>query len=703
MKIFSKSLVIMCLLSITNVLMAQHNICGTDQYMAEMLKANPQLLKSISDYNDGISKASDFDIRLNKKGVTRTIPVVFHVIHTYGAENISKAQIEDQMRILNEAYQRLNKDTSNTRSIFKSVAGDLDVEFKLARKDPSGNCTEGITRTYSELTDGGDEAVKNLIRWDYRKYLNIWVIKYIARDATPTSRVLGYATLPAFTNSTSDGIVILADYVGSIGSAIGNNNKGATLVHEAGHWLGLYHPFQGGCGGNCSNSGDYICDTPPVDEPSYGCPTTNNTCNNDVPNQLDMVENYMDYANGTCQNMFTKGQKAVVDYNFGNASYRAQNISTAAHTFTGVFTTPSCSAIADFNTANNVITVCQGGNVSFKDYSYNGVVSSYDWTFEGGTPAVSGTSAPTITYNGTGLYNVTLKVTNAQGSNTKVVTKMINVIPSVSLNATPVAEGFENANVLTTSWKAWETGEYGWKRITTTKYEGNAGMIATIDQGTVNNASYSLVSAPYNLSLIKGRLPKLKFKVAYRPGITGSTEILTVSVSSDCGQTWRALKAYSNSSGLGVDKVVELGWKPTIQSEWKELILDLSAYENVKNLMVKFEARSRSGNSIYLDNVNIEADLAASNKLLSPNTSTISVYPNPSKGSVTIEINTKGKSFEGIKILSTTGQVIENIETIINKNDTELNFTANHLKEGIYFAQIKLDGQLIIKKFIVIF
>ena len=104
MKIFSKSLVIMCLLSITNVLMAQHNICGTDQYMAEMLKANPQLLKSISDYNDGISKASDFDIRLNKKGVTRTIPVVFHVIHTYGAENISKAQIEDQMRILNEDF-----------------------------------------------------------------------------------------------------------------------------------------------------------------------------------------------------------------------------------------------------------------------------------------------------------------------------------------------------------------------------------------------------------------------------------------------------------------------------------------------------------------------------------------------------------------------------------------------------------------------
>lgn len=702
MKVFFFPILCVFLIGITSVSKAQKVTCGTDQYMAEILKTNPELLKSITDYNDEISRAGNNDMKLYKKGTTRTIPVVFHVIHTYGAENISKAQIEDQLKIMNEAYQRMNSDTTLTRSIFKGVAADLDIEFKLARKDPSGNCTEGITRTFSYLTDGGDDAVKTLIRWDYRKYLNIWVVKNIVRDAEAGSRVLGYATLPAFTNSTSDGIVVLSDYVGNSGTASGNGNKGRVMVHEAGHWLGLYHPFQGGCGGNCSNSGDYVCDTPPVTSPSFGCPTTNNTCSNDIPNQLDMVENFMDYANGSCQNMFTKGQKAVVDVALSNTNYRAQNISTPAHTATGIFTNPSCTAIADFNTSNNIVTICQGGVVSFKDYSYNGSISTYEWIFEGGNPSVSSSVAPNVTYNTEGNYTVTLIVSNAQGSNTKIKTKMINVIPTVASAITPMSEGFEDSKILTGIWNAWETGEYGWKRITTTKYEGTAGTVAIIDQGTATNSTYNLVSTPYDLSAIKGRLPKLRFKVAYRPGITGSTEVLTIYITTDCGQTWKALKAYTNATGLGVDKVVELGWKPTSQSEWIEQTLDLKNYENTKNLMVRFEAKSRSGNSIYLDNVNIQADLVSTGNLLNPNSLSVNIYPNPSKGSVKIDIETDGIPCDGIKILNTTGQQIENIETSLQKNGTEISYMVNNIKAGIYFAQINMGGQLIVKKFIVI-
>lgn len=703
MKVFFSSLLCLLLVGITGIAKAQNVTCGTDQYMAEILKNSPELLKSLTDYNTEISKAGNYDMKLSKKGTTRTIPVVFHIIHTYGPENISKAQIDDQIKIMNAAYQRLNSDTTLTRSIFKGVAADMDVEFKLARKDPNGNCTEGITRTFSYLTDGGDDAVKNLIRWDYRKYLNIWVIKNIVRDADAGSRVLGYATLPAFTNSTTDGIVVLADYVGSIGTATGNGNKGRVLVHEAGHWLGLYHPFQGGCGGNCSNSGDYVCDTPPVANPSFGCPTTNNTCSNDIPDQLDMVENFMDYANGTCQNMFTKGQKAVVDVALSNTSYRAINISTQAQTATGIFTNPSCSAIADFNTANNIVTICQGGVVSFKDYSYNGTVSTYEWAFEGGTPSVSSLAAPDVTYSAEGNYNVTLIVTNAQGSNTKIKTKMINVIPKVASRITPMSEGFEDGQVLNGIWNAWVTNaDYGWRRITTSKYDGGAGMVANIDQGSVTNSVYTLISPPYDLSVIKGRLPKLKFRVAYRPGITGSTEILTVFITTDCGQTWRALKAFTNSNGLGVDKVVELGWKPTTKADWNELVLDLKNYETTQNLMVKFEAKSRSGNSIYLDNVNIDADLVSTGQVLNPHNLSVNVYPNPSKDNVKIDIETDGIPFNGIKIFNSAGQEIQSIETMIQKNGTEISCTINHLHPGIYFAQINMGGQLITKKFIAI-
>ena len=691
------------MISITKVSMAQHNSCGTDKYTAEILKTNPQLLQSIADYNDKISNASNFDIKLNKKGTTRTIPVVFHIIHTYGTENISKAQIDDQIKILNEAYQRLNSDTTATRSIFKGVAADMDIEFKLARKDPNGNCTEGITRTFSTLTDGGDDAVKNLIRWDYRKYLNVWVIKNIAKDAGTGGRVLGYATLPASTNSTSDGIVILADYTGSIGTATGNGNKGRVLVHEAGHWLGLYHPFQGGCGSsNCNNSGDYVCDTPPVSDPSFGCPTTNNTCHQDIPDQLDMVENFMDYANGSCQNMFTKGQKAVVEVSLSNNYYRAQNISTTAQTATGIFTNPSCSAIADFNTSNNIVTVCQGGTVSFKDYSYNGIITSYDWTFDGGTPSISTVSSPTITYSTPGLYKVSLKVTNPQGTNSKIVDKMINVIPAISANKTPMSEGFENSQILVNNWSVLESGNYGWERTTSVKYEGSAALVATIDAGSANNSLYSLVSSPYDISVIKGRAPKLRFRVAYRKARSIGSEILTVSVSTTCGQTWKALKAYINSNGLAIDTISETGWVPTSKNDWKELTLDLANYESTPNLMIKFEARSRSGNSIYIDNVNIQADLAASTQLINATGSSINVYPNPSKDVVNIDIETHGKLFEGIKIVNSTGQIIENIETLIQKNNTEITCTLKHIPAGIYFAQINLGGQIIVKKFIVI-
>lgn len=279
---------------------------------------------------------------------------------------------------------------------------------------------------------------------------------------------------------------------------------------------------------------------------------------------------------------------------------------------------------------------------------------------------------------------------------------MINVIPTISSNKTPVSEGFENSQILVNNWSVLEIGSYGWERTTSAKYEGSAAMVAKIDQGTTDNALFSLVSSPYNISVIKGRAPKLRFRVAYRPAVVGSTEILTVSVSTTCGQTWKVLKAYINSNGLGVDKIVDLGWVPTSQADWKELTLDLANYESSTNLMVKFEARSRSGNSIYLDNVNIEADLAASAKLLNANGSSINIYPNPSKDIVNIDFETYGKSFGGIKIINSTGQIIENIETLIQKNNTTITCTLKHIPSGIYFAQINLGGQTIVKKFTVI-
>ena len=325
--------------------------CGTDEYNRRLLENKLQNGESFADY---IERNLDFEFETSidpkTKKATSVIPVVFHVVHSYGPENISKAQIEDQLRILNEDFQRLNSDKSKTRSFFTSRAANMGLEFKLARIAPDGSCTEGITRTYDPVNtyedfEDNNEEVKDAVKpWDRNKYLNIWVVTKIVSSST-TGTILGYAQFPG-DNAATDGVVLIHDRVGTIGTA-NVGDAGRTLTHEIGHWLGLYHPFQGGC----SSQNDRVSDTPPVSSPSYGCTASSNpnTCSNDNPNEIDNVENFMDYANGACMNMFSTGQKTRVDGFLGSTSLgRATNISLATATATGINTTPSCAPIADF-------------------------------------------------------------------------------------------------------------------------------------------------------------------------------------------------------------------------------------------------------------------------------------------------------------------------------------------------------------------
>ena len=111
----------------------------------------------------------------SRGGGNYVIPVVFHIIHNNGQENISDAQVFDAVRILNEDFNRLNPDRVNVRQEFQSIIADVGIQFRLATKDPEGVCTNGITRTVSELTNDGTEEMKALINWPRNKYLNVWV------------------------------------------------------------------------------------------------------------------------------------------------------------------------------------------------------------------------------------------------------------------------------------------------------------------------------------------------------------------------------------------------------------------------------------------------------------------------------------------------------------------------------------------------
>lgn len=282
----------------------------------------------------GMNKSIDSLVRLNdsnrfQKSLTFSdsvvrIPVVFHIVHNNGSENISKAQIESQIQILNEDYRRI----PGTSGFGNGV--DTQFEFFLAQKDPMGNCTDGIIRIQSSETSHdifNEATLKGLSQWDPVRYLNFWVVDQILIFGFPG--VLGYATgpqqLPGAPNL--DGVVVADDFVGNQGtSGTPPFGFGRTATHEVGHWLGLYHTFEGGCEGltdsTCFSNdpnfpppvgfGDGVCDTPPVIAPASGCPSQN-TCNENITvlggDVNDQIENYMDYSDDACMNTFTQGQK----------------------------------------------------------------------------------------------------------------------------------------------------------------------------------------------------------------------------------------------------------------------------------------------------------------------------------------------------------------------------------------------------------
>ena len=228
------------------------------------------------------------------------IPVVVHILYTNSTNNISNAQIQSQLDVLNADFRRTNSDRDNKWS----QAADTKIEFYLAEIDPNGNATTGITRTQvSTSTWGTNDAMKKASSggvdpWDTDEYLNMWVVDNM-RSGGRT--ILGYAQFPWDTDKSTDGVVMADQFFGTVGTAQAPFDGGRTTTHEVGHFFGLRHIW--GDSSNCSVD-DLVDDTPLSNAATSGCGEGKTTCGS-----LDMTENYMDYSDDSCLNLFTLGQK----------------------------------------------------------------------------------------------------------------------------------------------------------------------------------------------------------------------------------------------------------------------------------------------------------------------------------------------------------------------------------------------------------
>lgn len=271
-----------------------------------------------------------------------TIPIIFHIIHNGDAEgngeNITQAQVNSQIEVLNEDFRKLFGTTGyNTNP----VGADCEIEFCPAVVDPSGTilAQPGIDRVNLGQVDWEQSAINSTVKpqtiWDPTRYCNVWTVRF----GGGSTNLLGYAQFPSSSGlqglnggsgtANTDGVVIRYNSCGRIGNVSAPYNKGRTLTHELGHWLGLRHIW-----GDQSCGNDYCNDTPTSDGSNYGCPTGQNTC----PDAgIDMVENYMDYTNDACMNIFTNDQKTrmmtVMSVSPRRASLTSSNVCTVPFTF----------------------------------------------------------------------------------------------------------------------------------------------------------------------------------------------------------------------------------------------------------------------------------------------------------------------------------------------------------------------------------
>lgn len=285
-------------LLISGLSFSQQRNCSSMENLEYRMQQDPGLERRMLDI-EAYTQNKIQEMQQNRiDGTIITIPVVVHVIYSNANENISDAQILSQIEVLNDDFRRLNSDADNTWS----QAADTEIQFCMANVDPNGNATNGITRKSSTRTSWGtnDDMKKasqgGVNPWDASQYLNMWVCNI-------GGGILGYAQFPGGSAST-DGVVMGPQYFGSKNGGSGFYlsapfDLGRTTTHEVGHFLNLRHIWGDG---NC-NADDFVSDTPTSDAANYGCATGHVSCSS-----VDMVQNYMDYSDDSCMNLYTQGQ-----------------------------------------------------------------------------------------------------------------------------------------------------------------------------------------------------------------------------------------------------------------------------------------------------------------------------------------------------------------------------------------------------------
>ena len=617
----------------------QERNCGSMEVLDRQIKENPSMLKNMEEIEKQVQEYIRNNANGNGQRAIITIPTVVHVVYRTTTENISDAQVQSQIDVLNADFKALNSDLSLTPSLFTGVIGNPEIEFCLATQDPSGNATTGINRKSTTVTSWGtNDNVKKTAQggvnpWNASNYLNIWVCNI-------GGGILGYAQFPGGPAST-DGVVLDYRYTGTLGTATAPYHKGRTGTHEVGHWLNLRHIW-----GDATCGSDLVSDTPVHNTSNGGCPAYPHysTCSG-AP--VEMTMNYMDYTYDACMYMFSQGQKTRM-----RAVLEGSGSRSSLQSSPGCLppSPQTCNAPAGLATSNITVTTATS--------SWTAVSSATSYTFEFKLNSATTWTATTVTttaVNLTGLtastaYNTRVRSNCASGpsSYSATVNFTTTAVPS---NCTDTYENNNSRNQA----KTIPVGS-----STTAK------IGASTDKDWFK---FSNTSSARNVRVTMSNLPADYDMILYR----GNSQV-GISENAD---TNNEQVTYNNTQAAATYYVQVYGYN--------------GAFNNTLCYTLLAEI---SGSSYRLagEELNLQAE-AVKDELL--------IFPNPASNEITVVVPF-GEETQGVlSIMDVTGKVISAQSLIGDKNIKTYEMDLSEFNGGLYFVNFRTSSSTYTQKLVI--
>lgn len=693
--------------------------CATYEAMEEHFKSDPNAKSRYNlvqsqlelEYENALKKANS----AAKVAVpVYTIPVVFHIM---GNLNVTDQAFVNLVNYINNDYAKTGSDVSSINATFAPLYVDAEIRFALAKKDPTGKCTNGIIRHDADNPYWSQSSPQYLYsgtgtnRWPTTQYLNIYIVECIASatytcPTTSGAYIGGYTYLPGSQTTTSgrDAIVMLRNQV-----AVASPSDSRTLSHEIGHWLNLSHTFgssnnpgTGTCGTAALN--DNVGDTPETKGYFSTCPSTFAGDCSALPN----IENIMDYS--SCPKMFTQGQVTRMRTALTSATGGRNNLWSAANLLaTGITSGYTCTPVADFE-ANKLLN-CAGNTFTYTSLSNVGSSGGVSWTFQGGTPATSTATSQVVSYATPGTYSVSLTATNTAGSNTNNKTSYVTVVNGNGGTVLPSAFDFEGAslpvNISVTNANA---GSVTWAQNATNGANSTAKSIFIDNASATSIAGHrDIFETPlYNFSNTTGIT--FSYYYSYAKEVATQADTFKLQYSLDCGGTWTNMSGFHTASQMAtaVGVTTTSPFIPTA-AQWKLRTITSALLTNLNNKpSVKFRFYFRvdptktTANNMYIDQINITGNVTTDITELEKSMQ-LAIYPNPTAASSTLDFNINSGEKATITLVDLMGRVLE-LNTLTSDNEGHISHTVNpsgNIASGVYIVNIDVNNQRISKKLII--